>query len=349
MSLDSLRVLDEGKMFAILVSLKDHWDRALAIGDEAQLPDSLRGARNIVWVGMGGSAMGGSLVESALNSALSVPLTVVRDYQLPGHVSRDTLVVAASYSGDTEETISGLRDAIRREARVICLTSGGALADAARRQGLGFITIPGGMMPRCGVLYLFGPMVRALSRLEYVDGEAVDAAVDEAGSVIRDAVEECQRPESVAYRLAEAMHGRLPIIYAPQSMEAVALRWRGQINENAKSFAHCHTIPEMNHNEIEGWCHPSDILERAHVVFLRDDHEPDAIRRRIDVTRDLIRPLARGVTEVRARGESLMARLMSHLVFADFTSYYLALRNGVDPTPVDRIKAFKQALAAQAG
>jgi len=346
MTIESLRVLDESKMYSILLSLGDHWERGGEVGDEAVLPDTLRGAKQIVWTGMGGSAMGGNLVQCAVGEDLFLPFLVNRDYRLPAFVGKETLVVVVSYSGDTEETLSALGDAMRRGAKILCVSSGGALAARAIEHNLPYLNIPGGMMPRCGVMFLVAPLIRALTRLGYLPEAKVRPAEEETLRILREASAEYATEESLPFTLATELHHRYPIIYAPVYLEAAAMRWRGQFSENAKVLASHHVLPEMNHNEIEGWNSPTEVLRQTHALFLRDRDEPEPLRRRIEATIKLVSQHAGAVSSLWTRGESAMARLFSLVVLADFTTFYLALLNGVDPTPVERIGELKAMLAA---
>lgn len=349
MSLESLRVLDKSKMYPLLLALGDHWERGGAIGAEASLPDTLQGARNIVWTGMGGSAIGGNLLCGAFGKELRVPFVVNRDYELPSFVGKETLVIVVSYSGNTEETLSAFEEALERGAKVLGVASGGKLAERAREKDIPFLRIPGGMMPRCGVMFLVAPLLRALTRLGYLPEARVRSAEQETCRLLREITDEYGVETSFPFALAKELVGAFPIIYAPSYLEAAAIRWRGQFAENAKVLTSHHLLPEMNHNEIEGWYLPSTVLEQVHVLFLRDRGESESLRRRVEATAEILAPYARGVTFLWTRGESLMARLVSLVALADFTTYYLALFNGVDPTPVERISELKAKLALSQG
>lgn len=349
MSLESLRVLDESKMYPLLLALGDHWERGSAIGAGATLPDTLRGARNIVWTGMGGSAIGGDLLYGAVEKELRVPFVVNRDYELPSFVGKETLVVAVSYSGNTEETLSAFEEALERGAKVLGVASGGELAERAREKDIPFLRVPGGMMPRCGVMFLVAPLLRVFTRLGYLPEARLRPAEQETHQLLREIAVEYGTETSFPFALAKELVGAFPILYAPNYLEAAAIRWREQFAENAKVLASHHLVPEMNHNEIEGWFSPSAVLEQTHVLFLRDAGEPAPLRDRIEATAEILTPYARGVTFLWTRGESLMARLFSLVALADFTTYYLALLNGVDPTPVERIGELKAKIASSKG
>ena len=151
-------------------------------------------------------------------------------------------------------------------------------------------------------------------------------------------------PESQPKRLAQALYGKLPLIYAPQELEAIAMRWKGQMNENGKSLAYYSVYPEMNHNEIEGWKHPSALTQECYVIQLRDPIAPSQTQRRMDITAELIQPHTAGIIQVNSAGKSLLARLLSLVAIGDWTSFYLAILYEQNPTPVGRIEALKRRL-----
>ncbi|GIX05652.1 MAG: phosphate starvation-inducible protein PsiE [Candidatus Poribacteria bacterium] len=347
MDIEALRVLDEKKMYADLMSLPSHWREATRIGEEAELPAELQGAQRIVWAGMGGSAIGGDLLNAVAGAELSIPFTVSRDYLLPPFVDDQTLVIAASYSGNTEETLSAVEDALERDARVLCLTTGGELLRLCRNEGIAHIIIPGGLQPRCGVIFLSVPVLIALARLGYCRWETLAPGHQETGEVLEQLVEELGAEESEALRLAELLVGRMPVIYGSVRLGSVLRRWQAQFNENAKTFAHSHVFPEMNHNEIEGWLFPREVVRHGHVIFLHDREDHPRVRQRMELTAALLAEElgSRRVSQVSSVGVSRMARVFSLVVWGDFTSYYLALLNGVDPSPVLRIERFKRRLA----
>jgi glucose/mannose-6-phosphate isomerase len=336
-------------MLADLAAYGEHWADATAIGEAFELDRSVLGARQIVWTGMGGSAIGGDVLRAVAGEHLNVPMSINRDYHLPKFVDEDTLVIAASYSGNTEETLAAVAEARERGAKLLGIATGGELHDVFVKSGMPFITIPGGMQPRVGLIFLFAPLLIALSRLEYIDWEAIADAHAETGAAFAGLIAEYQQEEeNPALDLAEGLHHLLPVVYASNHLEAILVRWRAQINENAKTLAFFHVLPEMNHNEIVGWYHPTDVLKRTHVVFLRDTDEAPRMSTRLEITEQMLRDegCAKKVSVHWSRGESRMARLFSLIVFGDFMSYYLALVNGADPSPVDRITRFKDTLSA---
>jgi len=258
-----------------------------------------------------------------------------------------TLVFAVSYSGNTEETLSAYGEARAKGARVIALTSGGRLASLAREDGVPLITVPGGIAPRSATGYLFVPMLVVLERLGLAGGisaevEGMIAHLQELRT--RYGVDVPTR-DNPAKQLALNLAGRLPVIWgASGTTEVVAQRWKGQINENAKSPAWWNVLPEANHNEVVGLEVPADLLKKIWLVFLRDPDDHPRVGLRFDITREMAGSVA-GISEFEAGGTGRLARMYSLIYLGDYASLYLAACYGIDPGPVKAIDRLKAALA----
>jgi glucose/mannose-6-phosphate isomerase len=300
---------------------------------------------NIVVSGMGGSAIGGDVVKAALGSVLRVPMVVCRDYRLPGFVDAATVLFASSYSGNTEETLTAYDSARSAGAAILCLTSGGKLAARARDHGYPVIQLPAGLPPRAALGYSAIMLLGALTALGQVPDMSADLRETEE-LLTKLVVQYCpETPErkNRPKQLARSLHGKIIALYASSGiLDPVAVRWRGQIEENAKNLAFHHLLPEMNHNEIVGWRLPDPVLRQIGVVLLRDRDEPASLRCRFDFTREVVAAKAGACHEVWTEGESALARLFSLICLGDFVSLYLALLNRVDPTPVEIIETLKE-------
>jgi glucose/mannose-6-phosphate isomerase len=307
----------------------------------------VKGVANIVLTGMGGSAIGGDLLRSYLSDELRVPLVVNRHYALPGFVDRRSLVIVSSYSGNTEEAIAAHHDAIRRKARILCITTGGETERLAERYRQQIIKIPAGFQPRAALGYSFFPLLLTLSRLGFVKRRAKD--IREAIGLLRSKARvygDAAASDNPPLQLARQLKGTLPIIYsATEYFDAIGLRWREQICENAKKLAFGHVIPEMNHNELVGWKIGAETMRQMEVVFLRDRRTHKRISMREDITKQIINPYALHVSEVWSEGRSLLARMFSLIYLGDWVSFYLAILNNEDPTPVKVIEQLKGELA----
>ncbi|MFQ5692348.1 MAG: bifunctional phosphoglucose/phosphomannose isomerase [Nitrospinota bacterium] len=346
---------DPGGMFALLGRWPEQWEAAASLARGARLPEasaarraSGTGFRHVVVSGMGGSAIGGDLLRSYLADSMRVPLVVNRSYACPAFVGPDTLFVAVSYSGGTEETLAAVSAALERGAEVAGVTSGGRLENKCRRAGKAVFPVPGGLPPRQALGYLFLSVLGLLEGLGLAPDQA--SAVEETGDLmsylVRSYGSEVPTAENPAKILAVSLHGRIPVIYGVQDRtDAVALRWRGQFHENSKNWAASNALPELDHNEITSWPALSGLTRKSvAVIFLEDAEDGARMERRREITRRLIAPHVADVAGVRSRGRSRLARLFSLVLLGDFVSAYLAVLNRVDPLPVPVIEDLKKAL-----
>lgn len=346
MTLDDIRRLDPDGMYDAIRTFPEQWQEGRQRAMAADLP-ALNAAEfsQVLVAGMGGSAIGGDLLRTLALDAAAVPIYVSRSYTVPAWVGAETLVVVSSYSGNTEETLSAMEVAQAQGATVVCIASGGEVIERARAQRLPHLTVPGGMQPRAALGYSLTTSLTLAERIGLLD--LGQASWDETQALLAEKAEVWSQVEgNEALDLAEALQGKLPFIYSGEGLlEAVNVRWRNQIHENAKTLATGNVWPELNHNEIMGWEHDTGLLEYIAVVVLRDAGEHPQVRRRIDVTRDLLAKRAALWQEVTSQGQSTLARVMSLVHYGDWVSFYLAFLNGVDPTPVGLIQQLKETLA----
>lgn len=283
--------------------------------------------------GMGGSAIGADLAAAAIGDRALRPLRTVRDYALPSWLGSDTLVLCASYSGDTEETLACFEAAGALGAPRVALTIGGRLAELARAEGVPVIGVPGGIQPRAAVAYM---TVGALECAALCGAApSLRAEVEAASALLGELAGE---PEP-ARKLAGVIQGRIPIFYGAGPTAPVATRWKTQVNENAKLPAFDATLPEANHNEVCGYG-PGDFA----AVLLEDEGQHERVRRRFEVTAGVAARAGLAVERVQSRGESPLERVMSLVFLGDLVSVELAHLAGVDPTPVEAIEALKREL-----
>ncbi len=311
----------------------------------------------VIVLGMGGSAIGGDLARCCFGANAPVPILVNRGYDLPAYAMEGSLVVASSYSGNTEETLSAFEQAVERKLRIVCITTGGKLGERAKELNLPVIPQPPGMQPRAALMYSFVPILLLLEQLGRAGSAGPSASsgqavrdLDGAAAIFDQLAERYGfghlNDDNQAFKVAGEIAHRIPVIYAASDFEAVALRWRGQIHENAKHVAFSNVVPEMNHNELEGWGHPIDLIQHFSVIFLRSPQdEHPRIARRFEAMRGVFQSKQVDVLELRAEGETRIARVMSLIALADWTSLYVALFAGIDPTVIPGIELLKQKLA----
>lgn len=339
--------IDSTGMLAALEGLPLQCSEAYGnLTDQVELPD-IEAISHIVVTGLGGSAIGGDLLRVYAADKISVPITVNRDYVLPGFVGPDTLVFAVSYSGNTEETLSAYEEARARGASVIAISTGGKLGEMAGRDGIPLVKIPSGCAPRAATGFLFIPTLGILQRLGMLPD--LTGEITEMISFVRE-LRKKLRPETPvednqAKQIACKLYKKIPVIWgAAGTTEVVAQRWKGQMNENAKVPAYWNVFPELNHNEIVGFQFPREILEKIHVIILRDGRDHARVQKRIEITKDVIKDVVDGYTEVWASGEGALSRLFSLIYTGDYASVYLAALYGIDPGPVKVIDFLKREL-----
>jgi len=321
---------------------------ALEIGRGLQDLPSSAGIRRVAFAGMGGSAIGGDVLRVLLQDEVSLPITVHRGYSIPLSMGRDTLLFAVSYSGNTEETLSAVEAAMRQGCAIVAASSGGTLSRWAEDSGLPLIRVPAGKQPRAALAYLSLPMGVVLERMGMVEG--FSSRVERAVEKLRKKKEEWGRlsptQSNLAKQMAHRLVGKIPVIYgAGEALSVAAYRWKCQFNENSKAPAFCHALPEMDHNEIVGFQERSDLTRLLEVVFLVSEEETPRMRRRVEITAEIVGEAAGGVTVLHVGGANDLERLFTALFLGDLVSVYLALLRGIDPTPVESIAALKKRMA----
>ena len=296
----------------------------------------------LVVCGMGGSAIGGDLARAAVGGRARRPLRVVRGYDLVPWMGADALVLCASYSGNTEETLAAFEAAGSLGAPRAVLTTGGELAALARDAGVPVIGVPSGMQPRAAVVYMTLASLHCAAAAGVC--EPLNAEAEGAGALLGDLAAEWgpdSGESSEAKALARALSGTVPVIYGAGLTSPVAARWKTQVNENVKQPAFSAVLPEANHNDICAW-ERSDEFARFSAVLLDDPDLHPQLRRRIELTSDIVGEHGHVAS---SRGSTPLQRVLSLVFLGDLVSVYLAVLAGVDPTPVDVLERFKSELA----
>lgn len=343
--LDRIHAVDSKDMYRAIFHFPAQLRQALTIGKEIDFNRSLYdGISNIVLCGMGGSAIGGDLARSLLSDSLLYPMQVCRNYSLPAYIGSDTLVIGASYSGNTEETLSAIEQALSRNCRLFALATGGKLLALARKHGFPTAQLPGGLKPRAALGYLFVPLILFFARLglsQYGTDHILALAdfLQDHGNSLK---VETPISDNPAKSLAKRLYGSLPIIYSgPEITDAVGTRIKGQISENAKMLAFANQFPEFNHNELVGWKKIATYKDCLRVVFLRDREDNHRVTARIDIVKKMIKKEKVEIIELVSEGNDRLQRTFSLIQFGDYLSFYLAILNNVDPTPAAPIDYLK--------
>ena len=346
---EALRALDAGDMLGAVASLPRHAREGYAAGVTAEGLVSADGVTAVAFCGMGGSAVAGDVLRSLFRGRLIVPVDVNRNPELPAYAGPHTLVVISSYSGNTAETLACFEQAVARGCRVVPITSGGVLATRAEELGLGTVRIPGGYMPRAALGYLALALLGAMESVGLLPRLADD--VDEASGELERLVSALgpglPTDRNEAKALAVRIGHRQPVVWGAEGFGSVAAaRWKTQFNENGKVPAWSASLPELDHNEVVGWY--GDRGESSFVVALRHEEEHNDVAVRFPISLEIARDSGVVTEEVWATGRSVLARFLSLVIMGDFTSCYVGLRQGVDPSPIasiDRLKSFIEGAA----
>jgi len=338
-SKETMRSIDRNDMLSSLEQMPKHFSEGLRRGRMAG-PSKFT-PRNIFVCGVGGSAIGGDLLCEWLSTQSEIPCSVLRSYSVPPHLGKESLVIVASYSGNTEETLCMLDEVRKKRAKVVAVTSGGQLAKMSETYDLPLARLPIGMMPRASLGFMLGAM---LGIVERTGAASVDKQFEEATRVIGSIVASCgpgkATAENPAKRLSHELFGYVPVVIGYGLSRPVAKRWANQINENSKSMAFSSEIPELNHNEIVGWMRDSR-SKGFSSVFLDNEQGNKALSKRVDATKKMVSRVA-PMHCVKSVGLSPLAQMMSLVLVGDYVSIYLGLLRKEDPSsnePIDELKA----------
>ncbi len=312
------------RMFELIESFPEQIRLGYELGKDIHLSKPSK----VIFCGMGGSAIAGSLITPFLESC--VPVIVNRFYDLPQHVDKNAWVVLISYSGNTEETIALFDEAISKGFQVFCITSGGELELRARKKGVQLIMLPSGLPPRASLGFQFFAILRVMVEHKLIDAPNIPAIV---------AVAKDKGIHTTAKTLAAKCKGTVPLIYASEKNLAVSYRWKTQFNENAKVHAFSHSLPELDHNEILGY---TKRFAKFFTVFLQYSSDHIRVKKRMQITQKLIKPSQSVI--IQAKGKTDLEQFAYFMHLGDLTSYYLALSIKVDPYPVEVIERLKKEL-----
>jgi glucose/mannose-6-phosphate isomerase len=344
-SVERIRAADPDDMLSRIKDLPTQVRDAWVIASKATIAPAYSDLRNIVVAGMGGSAIGGDLAAALLADDLKVPMSVHRDYGLPAYVGRDSLVIVSSYSGNTEETLSSFEEARKRGAKVLALTTGGKIAELARASNFPVVTFSYKAQPRAALGYSLGLVLGVLTKLGFVRdlSDDIEAALSDLAK-LEERVHEGARTND-AKKMAIDLQGRIPFAYGAGVMGVMARRVKGQWNENAKNWSAFDVMSELNHNAVVGFEHPPIAKEALTVLLLRSDRDNPRHKLRFEVTRELLDRARIPHTTLQFAGRNTLSEVLQMIYFTDYVSFYVALLNGADPSPVKSIDYLKERLA----
>ncbi len=327
------------------VVLKESWKQAEYAWKSIDLSKINREKiDNIIITGLGGSAISGDILKNFLNNELNIPLAVNRTYNLPAYAGKNTLVIASSYSGNTEETISAFKIAIERGCAIIALTTGGEIGKLAAAENIPVVKLQPGFQPRYALYNSFFTLLRVMQELKFiVSQEDITLKIIQS---LRKLGDELGTEDGDAFKMAVLLKGYIPVIYSVTDLnDSAGKRLKGQLNENSKVHAWMAEYPEMNHNEIVGWETVKDSGLKYKVVTIWDDEISPRIKKRIDIINKLLDGEKIDILKIQGAGADFKERLLGSVYFCDWVSYFLALLNEEDPAEIDFIHHLKNKMA----
>lgn len=308
-------------------------------------PANFSNIDNIVYTAMGGSALAALLARTW--PKVNKPFELVRDYELPAYVNSRTLVIASSYSGNTEETLAALADAEAKGAQIAVIAGGGKLEEAARAKNHTLVLLPKAAQPRYAALYNYRALIDLLELAGFVHHNEATAELEKTAAFLNNATKawraDVPTAQNPAKQLAQELMGKSVVIYAGPKLFPAAYRWKIDTNENAKQIAWVNQLPEFNHNEFIGWSQ-QPVDKPYAVVELRSNLEHDRVQKRFEVSARLLSGVRPEPHVVQAQGETVLEQMLWAQAFGDFVTIYLALLNGINPAPVDLVEKFKKEL-----
>ena len=326
------------KMNDYINDFTNHLKDAINIANNTALTPCVNEIRNVLICGLGGSGIGGAIVNDIVSPKAKIPITATKDYSIPNFVNEHTLVIANSYSGNTEETLYALQKCQAKGAEIAVITSGGSLKTIAEEQNYNKLIIPSGQPPRAMFGYAFTELFYLLNHYGIID----DSFKSDFQKAIHLLDTEKSDIQNRAKDLAKKMHKQTPVIYVANGFEGVAVRFRQQINENSKMLCWHHVVPEMNHNELLGW--RTNVNDLA-VVYFRNKSDYERNQIRMDINKKVISKYTENITEIWSKGNSLIENSLYHIHLGDWASWYLSEMNNVDAIEIDVINFLKGELS----
>ncbi len=326
-------------MKKLIKAFPNHLESAIELGKGVSFSSNNTEIKNVLIIGLGGSGIGGTIVGELLGGEIAVPIVSLKSYFLPAFVDEGTLIIACSYSGNTEETLSAFDEAKSRGAQIFGITSGGELLDKLESDKLNHIKIPAGNPPRAMLGYSITSLFYALAANKLISFD-FERQLLAAAKLLKSSQEEII---AEARSLADFFYQKIPVLYGANRMEGTLVRWRQQLNENAKMLCWHHVIPEMNHNELVGWRKEDGSFA---VLFIRNDDDFSRIQKRMEINKELIRKYTPHIKEVYSKGDSTIQKAIYLIHLGDWLSLELSVKNEKDPVEIEVINQLKAELAS---
>jgi len=339
--------IDMENMFKSIWEFSENIQDAFKIGNEITLKNPYEKIKHILIAGMGGSAIGGDVVSVLEKKSLCVPFQIVRGYNCPNWVNENTLVICSSYSGNTEETLSILDQALEKRAQVCGITTGGELAERLFDIQSDVVIVPSGLQPRAALAFSFVPIIKLLEKAGIINSSIEDwmePTIQNLQKVRK--IYSNENNDNPVYKLAQKIKDRLPVIYADSSTFSVAgIRIKGQLAENGKMLSWFNELPELNHNEIVGWENNEDTFKKLIVLWLLDLADNQQVKHRQNISKAILKEVGVDQISISVSGNCFQERFIHMIHYGDWLSYWCAILHGTDPSPVEKIVRLKDELS----
>jgi len=325
-------------MKSLIANFTNQLKEAKQIGESTSFTPSNKPFSNVLICGLGGSGIGGKIISLLVSKEVKIPVVTTNDYSIPNFVNENTLVIANSYSGNTEETLTAVKESSKRGADIVAITSGGELLELAEQNNWNHFVVPGGEQPRAMLAYSLIQLLFTFQKYKLIDTNYTNLIPE-----IIDLIDNNEADiKAEAKQVAQLIHGKRAVIYAEQSFEGVAVRFRQQINENAKELCWHHVLPEMNHNELVGWAGGNTNLT---VIKLNSSFEFYRTKKRWEICKAIFAKKTDSIFEINAKGDTQFAHILYLIHLTDWVSYYLAELKQIDAVEVDVIIKLKDELS----
>lgn len=342
---EKIKKLDKDNQAKNILELGKQIEDANKAAQGFKLPSNYKGVQNTILVGMGGSAIGSDIVSQTVQAEKKVPLEVLRNYDLPGYVSSKTLVLITSHSGNTEESLSAFNQAVKKKTKAVVVSQGGKLIAVAKKHKLPFFQYSYPFGPRMSLGWQIGSLPNILSAAGLMGKPDFKEALETLESFSKQLAPDIDTEKNMAKLMAYFLFDHYPVIIGSGILEAVARRWKTQVNENGKTFASYEILPELYHNTLEGFDFPKRLPDDTFFVLLENTYDHPQNKKRFQILKKTLDKKNIRFESIMGMGESVWSQKLSMVVLGDWTSFYLAMLNQVNPTPVDTIEGAKKQLA----
>lgn len=333
---------DSGDMFNVL---KNYHNQVKEVAEKTLEIDRTKysGVEKIIVTGLGGSAISGDVVYTLFHDQLSIPYVVNRNYNLPKFADNETLVIACSYSGNTEETLSSFDEALEKGCKIVTISSGGKLKEKALKNNLLHLEVPSGFQPRCAIGLMLTTLIKFLEEGGFIFFE--NNFYQNIISLLKEKSEEYSSEKGAPYEFALKLIGKFPVIHSTELLQSINVRLRSQLAENSKVLSCSGFIPELNHNEIIAWEKYNEKLFPAVLIQIIDDNDHPRNKLRFDITKNILKETNVEIIRLQSDQSKFYLRIFDLIYFFDWVSFFLAVTRKVDPTPIKNINALKEALS----